>query len=371
MKRTLTTELSSFRLQDSSLIPIAQAVLSGQRLSREQGLTLMRTPDFFGLGRLACWAKEKRFGKNITYVVSRHINPTNLCVHHCHFCDFAAKPGSPKAFELTTAEILKTLNALIREVHIVSGLHPHWPYSRYLHLIKAIRQACPGIQIKTWTAVEIDWFAKLGKCHVEKILKDMQAAGVDALTGGGAEVFSDRIQQQLYPQKINSDRWCEIHRIAHNLGMPSNATILYGHIENDAERVDHLLRLRQLEDEAPGFLAFIPLSYQKSEHAVITRPTPPKEDLRLIAVSRLLLDNIPHIKAYWVMLGLSTTSMALAFGADDIDGTIGFERIAHSAAANSPRLLAEQTIRTIITDASLVAVERDALHQTYPLRDVA
>jgi aminodeoxyfutalosine synthase len=357
-------DIRHFHIKDELITPIAEAVIAGERLTREQGLYLYSTPDLNALGGLARWVKEQRHGKSISYVLNRQINPTNLCVFDCTFCDFAAKPGDEHAYEFGVDEILSMLDSHVREVHIVGGLHPKWPYEEYLSLVQKIHAAYPDMQIKAWTAVEVDWFAKLTKRPVRDILLELQSAGVVSLPGGGAEVFSERIRQALFRQKLGADRWCEIHREAHSIGMKSNATLLYGHMETLEERVDHLLTLRDLEDEVPGFLAFIPLSYQKGHNGVITRDVPPADDLRTIAVSRLMLDNIPHIKAYWVMLGLSTTAMALNFGADDLDGTIGQERIAHAAEAESPEALERQTIQSVIRDAGLTARERDALHHT-------
>jgi aminodeoxyfutalosine synthase len=363
--------LRHFRLIDPQLYPIAEAILTGQRLTHAQGLVLFNTTDVLGLGRLARWVKEQHYGKTITYVINRQINPTNLCVNSCLFCDFAAKPNDVHAYELTLEQILAALDEQVREVHIVGGLHPYWRYEQYLALIQAIHQTYPALQIKAWSAVEIDWFTRLTKRSIQDVLSDMQVAGVIALTGGGAEVFSTRVRQILCKQKISAERWLEIHRIAHTIGLKSNATLLYGHIETLEERVDHLLRLRELEDSAPGFQAFIPLPLQKGRRQIIARDPAPMEDLRMIAVSRLLLDNFAHIKAYWVMLGLSTATMALSFGADDIDGTVGLERIAHAALADSPVTLAQQTLLAMINEAGLNAQERDALHQQVSVKSVA
>lgn len=363
--------LRHFRLKDPQLYPIASTLVAGQRLTRAQGLTLFNTTDVLGLGRLARWVKEQRYGKMITYVINRQINPTNLCVNKCLFCDFATKPGDARAYELTIEQILASLDDQIREVHIVGGLHPYWQYAYYVELIQAIHQTFPSLQIKAWSAVEIDWFTQLTKRPVQAVLQDMQTAGVTALTGGGAEVFSERVRQLLCKQKIRAERWLEIHATAHAIGMKSNATLLYGHIETLEERVDHLLRLRTLEDETPGFQAFIPLPLQKGRGQIITRESAPMEDLRMIAVARLLLDNFAHIKAYWVMLGVSTATMALSFGADDVDGTIGLERIAHAAEADSPSALARQTLLDLIQSAGLQAQERNALHQPLVIPAVA
>ena len=234
------------RVSDPLLQPIAERVIAGERLTRAEGLSLFGTPDLPGLGHLARWVKERRYGTDITYVINRQVNPTNLCVLSCVFCDFAAKPGDPHAYELTMEQILLSLHADVREVHIVGGLHQTWPYEHYLNIVKTIHATFPRIQIKAWTAVEIDWFARLTHRSVESILAEMQEAGVHSLPGGGAEVFSERVRTALFKQKMGADRWEAIHRAAHSIGLKSNATLLYGHMETVEERV-HFALPRELQ----------------------------------------------------------------------------------------------------------------------------
>ncbi|HJS74231.1 MAG TPA: CofH family radical SAM protein, partial [Vicinamibacteria bacterium] len=241
-------------------------------------------------------------------------------------------------------------------------LHPKWKFEQYLGIMEAIRAAFPSIQIKAWTAVEIDWFARIARMEVPAVLERLQKAGLQSLPGGGAEVFSDRVQEATFPHKIGASRWLEIHAIAHRMGIPSNATLLYGHIETYEERISHMLRLRDAEDENPGFLSFIPLALQPGETGLAERQASAIEDLRTVAAARLLLDNFPHIKSYWIMLGEETASVALHFGASDLDGTIGEERIAHYAQAKSAVGLAREKLVEMIREAGKRPVERDALY---------
>ncbi|MDP2948883.1 MAG: aminofutalosine synthase MqnE [Chloroflexota bacterium] len=348
--------------RDGGLLPLWEKVRSGVRLTFEEGLLLFETEDLIGLGKMANYVKRTRSGERVYFVVNRHINYTNLCVLSCGFCDFARKKGLPGAYELSTEEVLGLVEPGIREVHIVGGHHPDWPFERYVEMVKAVHQRFPHVQIKAFTAAEIDHISRRWKLPVEEILTRLKEAGLSSMPGGGAEVFSDRVRRLLFPGKAPAERWLHIHRLAHSLGIPSNATLLYGHIETYRERVQHLLMLRELQDETSGFLAFIPLAYQVGETKLVQRQASALEDLKTVAASRLLLDNFPHIKAYWVMVGEATASIALNFGADDMDGTIGQERIAHAAGAESPAGLARERIIRLIKDAGKVPVERDALY---------
>jgi aminodeoxyfutalosine synthase len=278
------------------------------------------------------------------------------------FCDFAARPGDAHAYEMTIEEILGKLNPELSEVHIVGGLHPKWRFEHYLGIVEAIHGAYPRIQIKAWTAVEIDWFARIARLSVAEVLEKLRKAGLQSLPGGGAEVFSERVREATFKHKMGAARWLEIHSLAHRMGIPSNATLLYGHIETYEERVTHLLRLREAQDESPGFLSFIPLALQPGETGLADRQASAIEDLRTVAAARLLLDNFPHIKSYWVMLGEETASVALNFGASDLDGTIGEERIAHYAQAKSACGLAREKLVDMIREAGKRPVERDALY---------
>lgn len=354
---------------DKSLAPVWEKVLAGDRLSFEDGLTMLRTDDFAGLGRMADYKKRQVSGDKVYFVLNRHVNPTNICVLSCKFCDFAKKPGDEDAYELSTEEILESIDPEMKEVHIVGGHHPTWTFEHYEQLIRDIHEAYPNVQIKGFTASEIDYFWRRWKIDPEEALSRLQAAGLRSMPGGGAEVFSPRIHKQLLPGKANASRWAEIHRMAHGMGIKSNCTMLYGHIDTFEERVDHLIQLREIEDDTPGFLAFIPLEYQVGTTRLAPRHTPPMDDLKMIATARLMLDNIPHIKSYWVMLGEATASLGLHFGADDMDGTIGKERIAHAALADSPAGLARQQMTKLIKSAGRVPVERDALYNEIKVYD--
>jgi len=355
-------------IRDRNLIPISEKIARGERLTAEDGMTLFTSPDLIAVGAMAAAVQRQKSGDAVYYVLNQKIEPTNVCVLTCRFCDFAAKKGDARAYEMSTEEIVARLTPAIREVHITGGMPPDWPWERYLEIVRAVRARVPGADIKAFTAVEIDFFHKKFRLSIEEVLRQLQAAGLQTMPGGGAEVFSERVRRRLFPQKIGARAWLEIHRTAHRLGIPTNSTLLYGHIETLAERVEHMVRLRALQDETGGFLTFIPLAFQSGATGI--KPpdvfTPATDDLRTIAVSRLMLDNIPHIKAYWVMLTEEVASVALNFGADDIDGTVGGEKIAHDAGAVSPMALAEERLVRLITDAGKVPVERDAHYN--PLR---
>jgi aminodeoxyfutalosine synthase len=347
---------------DEALIPIWDKVRKQERLGFDDGLAVLKSWDLTAIGKMADFVKRAKSGDDVFFVMNRQINPTNLCVLDCVFCDFAARPGDAHAYEMTIEEMLGKLSPELSEVHIVGGLHPKWKFEQYVGILEAIRDAYPTIQIKAWTAVEIDWFARIAKLEVPEVLERLQEAGLQSMPGGGAEVFSERVRERTFQHKMGAERWLEIHRIAHEMGIPSNATLLYGHIETYEERIAHMLRLRAAEDESPGFLSFIPLALQPGETGLAERQASAIEDLRTVAAARLLLDNFPHIKSYWIMLGEETASVALNFGASDLDGTIGEERIAHYARARSPVGLAREKLVSMIREAGKRPVERDALY---------
>src|SRR3989338_6390318 len=353
----------------SILERVEQKVQQGERLNREDALKLFKPPDLIGLGRLADQVKRARWGANAHFVINRLINPTNVCVLSCRFCDFATKRGRPNAYEMTIEEVLAHCSPELREVHIVGGLHTDWRWDYYLEMHRAIKRNFPQIHIKAWTAVEIDYFSKKFRLSVEEVLRQFQEVGLVALPGGGAEVFSERVRKALFPFKLGAPRWLEIHTIAHRLGIPTNATLLYGHMETHEERVDHMLKLRDLQDATGGFMSFIPLAYQPGKTKVVTRQASAIEDLKTVSISRLVLDNFPHIKAYWVTMGEEIASVALQCGADDIDGTIGDERIMHAAEAASPVTLTRERLVELIQEAGCTPVERDALYRTINVYD--
>ena len=351
------------RIRDARLTGIWEKVQAGERLSRQDGLVLFETDDLHAVGRMADFAKSRLHGDQVFFVLNRYINPTNVCVLSCSFCDFARKKGEEGAFENTIEDVLAMIKPGTREAHIVGGHHPDWPFEYFERMIEAIHYGRPETQIKAFTAAEIDYFWRRWKIEPREALTRLKRAGLHSMPGGGAEIFSKRLQKLLhFSGKADADRWCEIHGVAHSLGLKTNATMLYGHVETMEERVDHLLKLREQQDRSGGFITFIPLSYQTGTTKLVPRQTPPTDDLRTIAASRLLLDNFPHIEAYWVMIGEATASLALHFGASDVNGTLEDEKIAHMAQAASPAGLATEQILRIVRDAGKIPVERDALY---------
>lgn len=349
---------------------IKEKVFSGARLTAEDALSLFESDDIFTLGRLASYVSEKKNGKKAYFVVNRHINPTNICINRCKFCAFSRSKGESGAFELTLGEILKKLrsphsglNTGFSEVHIVGGLHPDWSFEYYLKMIAAIKSEFPKLAIKAFTAVEIDYFSRISGLTVSEVLIRLKNSGLAAMPGGGAEIFAERVRKKLCPEKISGKRWLEIHKIAHSCGIPTNATMLYGHIEKYKDRIDHLMRLRALQDATAGFQAFIPLAYHPKNTEIGGFYSSGIDDLKTIAVSRLVLDNFDHIKAYWIMLGEKIAQVSLLFGADDLDGTIIEEKITHSAGAMSSEGLTRQELAILIKKAGKQPVERDAFYK--------
>jgi aminodeoxyfutalosine synthase len=351
-------------IRDKQLIPVWDKVQRGERLTLEDGLALYRTQDVISLGKMAHAVQQSRSGDAVYFVLNQKIEHTNVCVLSCKFCDFAVKKGEPGAYEMTSAEILAKLTPEIREVHITGGMPADWPWERYLDIVESIHAHLPEADIKAFTAVEIDFFHKKFRMPIEEVLRKLQAAGLRTMPGGGAEIFSERVRKQLFNQKIGAKAWFEVHQAAHRLGIPTNSTMLYGHIETLEERLNHMIRLREAQDETGGFLTFIPLAFQPGDTGIKPkhRFTSAIDDLKTIAVSRLMLDNFPHIKAYWVMLTEEVASVALNFGADDMDGTVGGEKIAHDAGAISPMTMAKDQIIKIIRDAGKIPVERDVYY---------
>ncbi len=353
----------------SGLAPLRRKVERGERLTREDGLLLYAHPDLPAVGSLANEAAEARHGKVVGYNVNRHINYSNLCRLSCMFCSFAKKQVEKdgSGYEFSMAEILARAAeadaAGADEVHIVGGLHPDYPYEYYPRMLRAIKQAYPRLHLKAFTAVEIDYFAGLAGKGVEWVLEDLRAAGLGSLPGGGAEVLSERVHRKIFRDKIGPDRWLEIHRIAHRMGIRSNSTLLYGHIETPAEKVEHHLRLRALQDDTGGFMTFIPLRFHPENNALRRLPLARGiVSLREVAVGRLMFDNVPHVKAYWIMMGLETAQQALQYGADDFDGTVVEEKITHMAGATTPEGLTVDQIRRIVREAGKLPVRRDTLY---------
>ena len=356
------SHVQALTLRDETVTRAQHKLLAGDPLTQEDGVRLYDAP-VMELGRLANALARDRHGDRVYFTVNRQLNPTNVCVLACKFCDYAKKPGAEGAYTMTKEQILGHVDDEISEIHIVGGLHNTWRFDDYLNIIRWVKEKKPGLSVKAYTAVEIDFFCRLTKKPAEWVLTELRAAGLDALPGGGAEVFSERVRREIFHQKIGGQRWLEIHEVAHQLGIPSNATLLYGHIETRAERVHHMIMLRELEQRAPGFFAFIPLAFQPGTTGLVRRQASAIEDLKTIAVSRLVFDNVPHVKSYWVMLGQDTAGLGLNFGASDMDGTIGVEKIAHAALAKSPVGMAEEAMVQTIREAGKTAVQRDALYR--------
>lgn len=347
---------------------VYRKVMDRTRLDRDDGLALYASHDLFAIGGLADIVRERRHGDVTTYIYNQHLNYSNICSCLCKFCAFGKRRGEPGAFELSAAEIgqkvRERLDEPIAEIHLVGSVHPDLPYEYYLSVLRAIKAVRPQVHIQAFTMVEIDHLAGLAGQSVEETLCDLRTAGLDSIAGGGAEIFSARVRNEICPNKISGDRWLNIAKIAHGMGIHSNATMLYGHIETVEERVDHLIALRRAQDESGGFLTFIPLAFHP-QHTGLSQlpPTCGVDDLKTIAISRLLLDNIPHIKAYWVMLGIKLAQVALSFGADDLDGTVVEEKITAMAGGTSGNYIAAPQMEKLIRDAGRTPVRRDTLYR--------
>jgi aminodeoxyfutalosine synthase len=349
---------------------VSEKLRAGIPLSFEDGIALFREPDLLKLGGLANQVREKRHGDRTTFNRNLHINPTNLCVASCKLCSFSRRsPEQPGAYTLSLAQAWDKLQARLHtgepltEVHVVSGLRDDLPFDYYTELLAGLKRLQPTLHIKAFSAVEIFHFHKHFQLEVREVLQRLVAAGLGSLPGGGAEIFAPRVRQRICPNKCTSDEWLNIHRIAHQMGLRSNCTMLYGTIETIEERVDHLLRLRALQAETGGFQAFIPLAFHPDNNALSHLAAPSAvDDLRVCAVARLLLNNIAHIKAYWVSLGIKTAQTALWFGANDLDGTVQEEKIYHLAGSEAPQALAAAEIVRVIRAAGRTAVERDTLY---------
>ncbi|WP_448381993.1 aminofutalosine synthase MqnE [Desulfosoma sp.] len=347
---------------------IYHKVSAGQRLDLEDGLRLFRCGDLVALGALAHQVRLRRHGRTTFYVVNQHINYSNVCVNGCLFCAFRRRKGEPGAFELTVSDVVakvrERLQDPITEIHMVGGCHPELRLETFEAMLRAIRRIRPHVHLKAFTAVEIAHFAHLEGLSTREVLLRLQAAGLEMLPGGGAEVFSPRVRRLLCPNKLDGDGWLRVMREAHHLGIKSNATMLFGHKETLEERLEHLDALRRLQDETGGFVCFIPLPFQPRNTEVEGARGPSGVDiLKTMAVSRLMLDNIPHIKAYWVMLGVKLAQVALHFGADDLDGTVVEEKIGHMAGADSDDFLTRETLENLIREAGFDPVERNCFFE--------
>ena len=357
-------------IADSTLHSIYEKIQADERLSFEDGVRLYESPDINGVGYLANIVREQQNGNLAYYNFNQHIDYSNVCILHarCHFCAFARKNIETEgAWEMSIDEFLdKAMYSIdhgCTEIHSVGGLHPKLPFEYYLDMLRGLKQRMPQVHLKFFTAVEVHHFSRIFKMSIEEVLIALREAGLDSLPGGGAEIFAEETREKICPGKLSAEGWLEVHDSAHRLGIPTNATMLYGHLETSEDRVDHLIRLREQQDKSGGFATFIPLAFHPENTRMDYLPsTSGLIDLQNIAVSRLLLDNFPHIKVYWIMTGLKTAQIALSFGADDIDGTVTEEKITHMAGADTPEAISAEEIIQVIEEAGRTSVERDTLY---------
>lgn len=353
---------------DPRMLEIREKVEAGQRLSFDDGVALYASNDLFALGEMANLVRERYNGNFAYYNVNTHINPTNVCVYKCDFCAFRADMDDPRAYTMNEAQIKERAQQAhsrgATELHIVGGLHNKLPFQYYVDVVRWVKDAAPEIHVKAYTAVEYEWFRKIERgSSLKEILQRLMDAGLGSLPGGGAEIFHPEVREQICGAKASTETWLDVHRTAHQIGLHSNATMLYGHIERPEHRIDHMIRLRELQDETGGFQTFIPLAFHPDNSRMDEIPKPSGVmDLKTMAISRLMLDNFPHIKAYWIMLGIKTAQVALSFGADDLDGTVVHETIYHEAGAETPEEMSIAEIRRLIEEAGRIPVERDTLY---------
>ena len=368
MSAILSTPSPAASFRGSDLASIAEKVFAGERLSFDEGVRLFTTRDFLGLGRLANHVREARHGNLAFYNVNRYLNPTNLCWVDCALCAWARKVNEPGGYEMAIGECVeeagKGYSEAVTEFHIVGGLHPTWPFDYYTGLMRALKERFPGVHIKAWTMVEIDWIARIGNRSIPDTIRELHAAGMDSCPGGGAEIFERRVRDVICTNKISGERWLEVARECHLQGVRTNATILYGSVETIEDRVDHFLRLRALQDETGGFTGLIPLAFHPENTPLAHLPeTSGQTDLRVIAAARLLLDNFPHIKAYWIQIGTKLSQVALFFGADDLVGTVVDETITHAAGAKTASGMTRGEFERVIRESGREPFERDSQYR--------
>jgi aminodeoxyfutalosine synthase len=357
-----------FQTDDPALSKICEQVIAGERLQHADALALYRTGDILALGWIANHVRERLHEDRTYFNVNRHINPTNVCIAACRLCAFGRKKDSPGAYTMALEEAFETAasgySEAVTEFHIVGGLHPDLPFQYFLDLVSGLKERFPSVHLKAFTMVEVAYLAKRAKLSIQETLEKLKEAGVDSLPGGGAEIFADRVRHIICDHKIDGDQWLETARLAHGIGLKSNATMLYGHVENDEDRVDHLMKLRALQDETGGFQTFIPLAFHPDNTPLEHLPkTTGMLDIKQIAVSRLVLDNFPHIKSYWQMMTPKIAQISLRFGADDMDGTVIEEKIYHDAGATTPQGMRRQELVRLIKEAGREPVERDTLYR--------
>ena len=365
-------DVADLLIRDQALEPVADKVLSGQRLDAADGMVLYRTNDVPALMRLADHVRRQKVGDKAYYVHSLRLSQTNICYVGCTFCGFQRRFGEDGVWDYDLPQVWEFVDRyyhpVLTEIHISSGHHPKREWQYYLDLVQGLTERYPGVQVKAWTGAEIHHFTKITRPRLDyrEVLSQLKDHGLVALPGGGAEIFAERVRKQIARAKVTSDQWLEIHRTAHELGLPTNATMLYGHIETLEERLDHMLRLRAQQDESGGFLSFIPLAFQPDNNQLAkelgTRFTTGIDDLRNLAVARLMLDNFPHVKGYWIMITPELTQVSLSAGVSDIDGTIKAEKIAHASGAVTEEGMTEDELLRLIREAGRVPVRRDALY---------
>ena len=356
------------RISDTSLKPIADKVMSGTRLSFEDGVKLYSSPDLLTVGYLANCVRERLNGNRTYFNVNRHINPTDVCVAACKLCAFGKQKRNPTAYTMSLDQVWHTAgigySEEVSEFHVVGGLHPELGLDWFAKMFRGLKERFPRVHLKALTMVEIGYLARREGISIQATLERLRDAGVDSLPGGGAEIFTERVRRIICDHKIDGNEWIETARTAHNLGLKSNATMLYGHIETDEDRVDHLVRLRALQDDTGGFQTYIPLAFHPQNTPMHHLPmTSGFQDIRAIAVARLLLDNFPHIKAYWIMMTPKIAQVAQRFGADDIDGTVVEEKIYHDAGAKTPQVLRREQLLRLIRNSGREPTERDTLYR--------
>ncbi len=357
-----------FEFEDPTLQPVFEKVKAGTRLSYEEGVTLWKTHDLLGVGYMANLVRERLNGDKTYFIHNRHINPTNICVHSCQFCAFGVKADHPHAYEKSLEDIFsdaeKYNQGEVSEFHIVGGLHPDLPFEYYLDMLRGLKKRFPSVHIQAFTAVEVEYFSHLAHLPLRETFEKLKQAGLGSIPGGGAEIFAKRVRRKICGEKIDGQEWLDAHETAHLAGLKSNATMLYGHLETAEERSDHLVRLRQLQDKTHGFVTFIPLAFHP-ENTVLDflKTTPGQLDLRALAVSRLMLDNFPHMKAFWIMITPKIAQLAQSFGADDMDGTVVEEKIIHAAGAATDQVFHKDQIIHMITESGRKPVERDTLYE--------
>ena len=374
----MIASLPDLYISDPKLEPLADKVLEGKRLTFDEGMTLFRTHDFPTLARLADIVRERKVGAKAYYVHSLRLSQTNICYVGCTFCGFQRKLGEEGVWDMDLDDVWAYMaehhHPELTEIHISSGHHPKRKWDYYLDLVAGLTER--GYQVKAWTAAEIHHFTKITRPRksYREVLTELKDAGLVAMPGGGAEIFAEEVRRKIARAKVTAEGWLEVHRTAHELGIPTNATMLYGHVETLEDRLGHMLRLRELQDESPGFFSFIPLAFQPDNNPLAkelnkSEFTTGLDDLRNLAVARIMLDNFPHIKGYWIMITPELTQVTLSAGVSDIDGTIKDERIAHASGASTDKGMSEGELIRLIKDAGRVPVKRDALYNELAIYD--